>query len=196
MMKRIILILFLSPFLVYAQAYQTIKPLEGPDSAEYHIYYKDINNVLNDFEGVYEYNGPGFYFKMELKKIFSNLDYFCEDMLVGKYQYIKDGVDLNYMDDSLIGLINHNNTKISLNWIHPAQQPLFCPECQYGKWLEGAAFDDINNKTAILYMAKRVVGGQQGVQVWLRLEATSHQPWESDNPIQLPIEDFFMAKIQ
>ena len=194
-MKKIFLILLFIPLFTIAQAYQTIQPMEGSGIPEYHVYYKDINNVLNGFEGVYEYSGPGFYFKMELKKMFSNLDYFCKDVLVGKYQYIKDGVNINYMGDSFISLPDDTSSKISLSWIHP-NQPVYCSQCLPGKWIEGAVFDPVTHKTAILYMAKRIVGGQQGVQVWLRLEAGIQEPWQTDGPVQLPINDFFMTKIQ
>jgi len=195
-MKKIFLILLFVPLFTIAQVYQTIKPMEGSGMPEYHVYYKDMNNVLNGFEGVYEYTGPGFYFKMELKKIFSNLDYFCEDVLVGKYQYIKDGVDINYMGDSFIALPNDTTSKISLSWIHPAQQPLFCPQCLSEKWLDGGIFDPVTDKGAVLRIAKRTVGSQQGVQVWLHLEVTGIEAGETEVPIQLPISNFFMAKIQ
>ncbi|MFP9099905.1 DUF6705 family protein [Flavobacterium sp. RHBU_24] len=194
--KIYFLILLFIPLSAIAQVYQTTKPLENMGEIEHLVYYKDMNNVLNGFEGAYEYTGPGFYFKMELKKIFSNVDYFCEDVLVGKYRYIKDGVDIDYMSDNLIALPNDTTSKISLSWIHPAQQPLFCPQCLSEKWIEGGIFDPVTDKGAVLRMAKRTVGSQQGVQVWLHLEVTGIEAGETEVPIQLPISNFFMAKIQ
>ena len=195
-MRKIILTLLILPFFTYAQVYQTIKPLEELGGPEYQVYYKDMNNVLNGFEGVYEYNGPNFYFKMELKKIFSNLNYFCKDAIIGKYQYIRDGVDINYMNDNLTGVTTEAGAKIKFSWIRKSMPPVFCPQCLPEKWLAGHISDPVTHKTAWLYMAKRTIGGQQGIQVWFHLEASTQQPWESDDPIQLPISEFFMAKIQ
>ena len=47
---------------------QITKPLENSGGVEENVYYKDFNNVLNEFEGTYEYNGSDFYFKLVLQK--------------------------------------------------------------------------------------------------------------------------------
>ena len=194
-MKNLLILCFtIVPLFLKAQVYQTIEPIEGRGEIEQGVYYKDMNNVLNGFEGTYEYNSGGFYFKIVLKKIFSNLDYFCEDVLVGTYKYVVNGVEYNYLDDSLIGLTDDTQCKISLNIIHPAPQPSFCPDCLPEKWLMGGINAPLTNKSAWFYMAKKVQNGEQGIQVWMYLEAATQQPGEPDDPVQLPISDFFFMK--
>ena len=197
-MKNICLILMLLlPFFAGAQVYQTIKPIEAGGSGEYGVYYKDFNNVFNGFEGTYEYSSPGFYFKIVLKKIFSNVgDYFYEDMIIGKYQYIKDGVEINYLNDNLIGVADDVGAKIKLGTIHPAD-PNFCEGCLNEKYLEGAIFDPITHNASSLYVSKKVYNGEQGIQLWFLLHAEEGK-LENDfeEPIKLPIGEFFMRKIE
>lgn len=178
---------------VKAQTYQTIKPLEGSGSPEQGVYYKDFNNVLNDFEGTYEYNGTDFYFKLVLHKKVArnNGDYWWTDVLNGTYQYIINGNEANYLNDNLD---NNVPGRVDLDWIF-ADEPTFCDGClQNEKWLRGNIADDITNKSAQLFMAKKVVNGEEGLQLWLSLSFASKQPWESDDPIFLPIGEFFVKK--
>lgn len=120
-------------------------------------------------------------------------NYFWTDMIVGKYQYVKDGVEVNYLSTDL-NVTNDAGMRIKSNWIKNSQ-PLFCSNCLPQKWLTGAIFDPVRNKSAKLYIAKKTENGQEGIMVWLRLEAASKQPWESDEPIQLPLGKFFMRKL-
>ena len=196
-MKKIFLILLLVPVFAGAQVYQTIKPIEGGGSGEYGVYYKDFNNVFNGFEGTYEYSSPVFYFKIVLKKIFNSVgDYFYEDSIIGKYQYIRDGVDINYLGDNVIGITEDVDSKISLGIIHAAD-PNFCEGCLNEKYLEGAIFDPITHKASSLYVSKKVYNGEQGIQLWFLLHAEDGK-LENDfeEPIKLPIGEFFMRKIE
>jgi hypothetical protein len=195
MKKCIYSILQLLPLVVYPQSYQTVESAEERGRAEYGVYYKDINSVFNGYEGTYEYTGPGFYFKIVLVKMFSNVsNYFYEDTLAGTYQYVHNGIDKNYLDDSLYGLANDAGLRIKLGSI---RQPLpsFCLECLPEKYLTGAIFDRENDKVSSLYVAKKVHNGEEGIQLWflLHLESPSHE--ESEQPINLPIGEFFMKKI-
>lgn len=191
---KILYLFLIYPIFVIGQTYQITKPLEGSGDPENGVYYKDLNNVLDGYEGTYEFNGNGFDFKIVLKKIMSNCNnYFWTDMIVGKYQYIKDGVEVNYLSTDL-NVTNDAGMRIKSNWIKNSQ-PLFCNNCLPQKWLTGAIFDPVRNKSAKLCIAKKTVNGQEGIMVWLRLEAASKQPWESDEPILVPLGKFFMRKL-
>lgn len=193
-MRLLCLFLIFASTGLFGQPYKTIEPLEDSGESEFGIYYKDFNNVLDGYEGTYEFNGNGFDFKIVLKKIMSNCNnYFWTDMIVGKYQYIKDGVEVNYLSTDL-NVTNDAGMRIKSNWIKNSQ-PLFCNNCLPQKWLTGAIFDPVRHKSSLLYIAKKTENGQEGIMVWLRLEAATKQPWESDEPIQLPLGKFFMRKL-
>jgi hypothetical protein len=175
---------------------QTItKPLENRGGVEQDVYYKDFNNVLDGFEGTYEYSGTDFYFKLVLEKkvMENNNNYWWTDLLKGSYKYVKNGVVVNYLNDPMAS--DDNPARVQADWINNGN-PTFCPDCLPNtKWLRGYISDRVNKKAAELFIAKKVVNGVEGIQVQLSISAASQQPWESDNPIFLPINDFFMVKI-
>lgn len=175
---------------------QTItKPLENSAGVEEGVYYKDFNYILDGFEGTYEYSGTDFYFKLVLEKkvMENNNNSWWTDLLKGSYKYVKNGVAVNFLNDPMAS--DDNPARVQADWINN-NQPTFCPECLPNtKWLRGYISDDTTNKSAQLFIAKKVVNGVEGIQVQLSISAASQQPWESDNPIFLPINDFFMVKI-
>ena len=174
---------------------QITKPLENSGGVEENVYYKDFNNVLNDFEGTYEYNGPDFYFKLVLQKKVAenNNNYWWTDVLKGTYQYIVNGVEVNFLSDPMAS--DDNPARVQARWINNGN-PTFCSDCLPNtKWLRGWIADDTTNKSAQLFIAKKIVNGVEGIQVQLSISAASQQPWESNDPIFLPIADFFMIKL-
>ena len=57
-------------------------------------YYKDVNNILNTFEGTWLYVNGNTSLKIKLVKntMFFNGDYY-EDLMIGGYQYIENGIE-------------------------------------------------------------------------------------------------------
>lgn len=199
-MKYIITLFTVFMFaLANAQTYQEIKGLENDaaDYAEEGVYYRDLNNVLDGFEGTYEYTGTDFYFKLKLEKkeLNNNNNYWWTDLLKGTYKYIVNGVETNYLSD----VLNTNNpARVQAYSIRKADDsglPYFCPNCLNEKWLQGWVCDDVTNQCAKLFIAKRIVNGEEGLQLGLYLEIHRKYDWETDAPIKLPIGEFFAKKI-
>lgn len=77
------------------------------------FYLQDVYGVLNPFEGTWLYTNSGTTLKITLKKItlsFNGLYY--EDLLIGEYQYIKDGEELfNTLSeiDNILTYQDHHN---------------------------------------------------------------------------------------
>ncbi len=58
-------------------------------------YYKDLNNLLNVYEGTYIYTNGTTSLKITLQKRTMSQNYnYYEDLIIGEYQYIKDGVEI------------------------------------------------------------------------------------------------------
>lgn len=188
----ILLITFLFGTIVLNAQIQT-KPLENGIGLDNNSYYKDINNVLDEFVGTYEYNGPNFYFKIKLvKRTMKNVgDNTWWDILEGTYQYTKNGVTANYLSDAL----NTNDVaRIEATWIKQTDDtglPYFCPECLNEKWLTGYISDRVNSRVADLFIAKRIVNGEVGLQLGFYYEWSR----ESQNAAHLPEGKFFVKKI-
>jgi hypothetical protein len=64
--------------------------IDAPDNS----YYKDVNNILNDFEGTWLYQSGNTSLKLTLVKSiqFFNGDFY-EDTIIGGYQYIENGIE-------------------------------------------------------------------------------------------------------
>lgn len=175
---------------VCGQSYQNVKPLEGRGEIEQGVYYKDFNNVFGAYEGSYEFTGNAFYFKITLKKVTEVGSYFYEDRIVGQYQFIKDGIDINYLNDPY----TPEDGEIEGSWIRQPM-PRFCPECLPEKWLTISIYDPVTERSCSLYIAKRIVSGQEGIYVWFYYKYGPQMPWESDEPARLPTGEFFMRKL-
>ena len=192
----ILLIAFLfGPTVLQAQI--QLKPLESGIGMENNTYYKDINNVLDGFVGTYEYNGADFYFKIKLVKRTMksrNNGGTWWDMLEGTYQYNKDGIEVNYLNDAF----DNSNARIDIVRIRKIDDGLqyFCPNCLVEKWLDGLISDRINNRIATLYIAKRIVNGEEGLQLGFLYTLEAHHV---DDPLpavaHLPEGKFFVRKI-
>ncbi|MEM6516378.1 MAG: DUF6705 family protein, partial [Bacteroidota bacterium] len=74
-------------------AQSPILPLEEWDNEQSNAYYKDLNNELNPFEGIWLYTNGNNSWKIHLEKqimVFNNNYY--EDLIVGEYQYKINGL--------------------------------------------------------------------------------------------------------
>jgi hypothetical protein len=57
-------------------------------------YYKDTKNVLSGYDGTYLYTNGNTSFKIKLQKnVMVNNGYYYEDLIVGEYQLIENGVE-------------------------------------------------------------------------------------------------------
>lgn len=88
--------------------YDISEPSRGKTSGSY---FKDLNGVLNGYDGTYLYTNGYITFKIALKKKVLSKGYHYEDLVVGEYQYIKSGVEL----DNTLANINVNYTDEELN---------------------------------------------------------------------------------
>ncbi|AWM15015.1 hypothetical protein DI487_14905 [Flavobacterium sediminis] len=125
-MKKIILIIALSfPSFIFCQT-PIIDLLDDDGSAIPNAYYKDVNNLLDPFVGTYIYSDitTNTSFKVVLvKKTLQFNGRYYEDVIIGEYQYIENGVEKvstidelnqnysNYNKYNIVGniLINNNN---------------------------------------------------------------------------------------
>lgn len=203
-MKTIITIsvLILTKTFMFSQPYQQMKSIEGGDYAETGVYYKDINNVFDDFEGTYVYEGNGIYLKFILqKKELSYNNWYWQDMLIGGYQYKLIGVGLeseviNCLNDVNIPIIDGKMAKLGSSWIRDPEENKFCDDCLSAKWLKGWIKDPISNRNAEVYMARKLHNGQPALYVWLYLYGASLPSSEPRQPFNLPTgQSFTMIKI-
>jgi hypothetical protein len=119
-MKKIIVTIVIGLIFYNCKAQSPILTLDrlGWENTK-NAYYKDINNQLDNFEGIWLYTNGNTSFKIKLVK---SIKYFngkyYEDLLVGGYQYIKGGVEkINTLSDANNPSIGRN-ASIKGNSIH------------------------------------------------------------------------------
>ncbi|MFC6097433.1 DUF6705 family protein [Flavobacterium qiangtangense] len=134
-------------------------------------YYKDINNLLNPFEGTYIFEkNENSLFKIVLqKKIMSSMNgYLFEDLIIGEYQYIENGLEkVNTLNKLEIYDSNKRNHSIDGNLIITLGS-VGCNDCQPGeKAIRGGLVDGSSNYTADLIIRRMIVNGQSAIKIWV-----------------------------
>ena len=134
-MKKIFTIALLSLFILSCKA-QTIVPQFGSGhTGVINYYYKDVDIFFNPYEGDWIYTNGNTSLKIRLLKkervLFTNsLGSYYEDVLVGEYEYIENGIlrinTLNNLNINHISSFNYN--LYDLARIRKNIYPL-CPEC-------------------------------------------------------------------
>ncbi|MDC1265621.1 hypothetical protein N8009_02380 [Flavobacteriaceae bacterium] len=143
---------------------------ESQMDAPYNSYYKDVNNVLNDFEGTWLYTNGNTSLKIILTK---NIQYFngkfYEDIIVGGYQYIENGVEkINTLSDANIPNIGRD-ASIKGNNIYDNCSIIPADDCIDGEKRLDLSIEDTITKEHFgdLILHKRTVNGQEALKAMI-----------------------------
>ena len=133
-------------------------------------YYKDTQNLLNPFVGTYIYTNGNTSFKIVLqKKIMSSMNnVYYEDLIIGEYQYIQNGVEI-------LNTLSNLNTNLSNGWLYNIcgslvlyGKELGCDECADDeKRIRISLTDETIHRTAKLDIRRINQIGQQSIKVEL-----------------------------
>lgn len=199
MRKFIIISIVISTINTFAQPYQQIQNIDGRSDREQGVYYKDINNVFDDFVGTYVYEGNGIYLKFVLQKkeLSSSNGIYWQDMIIGGYQYKLNGNEvINCLNDVNVSLEDGRLYNLYSSSIRPIEHNAFCNDCLTAKWLWGGIFDPISGRGAELFMARKLHNGQPALYVWLYLNGATLPTNNPQPPINLPTgETFTLIKV-
>ena len=189
MMTQIILTIAITFTLLNCKAQSPVLEMvvdalnDAPDNS----YYKDVNNVLNDFEGTWLYTNGNTSLKITLVKYLQlyNGKYY-EDLLIGGYQYIENGIELvNTLDDA-----NNPNLGISAS----IDGNLILKDCNYhpvndcvdGEKSLRLGIDDPNSDKhwGILRLFKRTINGQDALKIIIEMTHVTdgEDPEDGDLP--------------
>jgi len=138
-----------------------VLPLEDWSDAQPNVYYKDLENQLDPFEGTWLYTDNDTSWKIILKKetMFFNGNYY-EDLIGGEYQYIKNSVELiNTLSN--IETVEGWNHRIDGNAIINDCDYLPPTDCVDGEdRLEVTITDPVTGHAGAVYFRARTVNGQ------------------------------------
>jgi hypothetical protein len=163
----IILILFISN-LLNAQ----IVALEDKDGSRIAgVYYKDVHSSLNPFVGTWLYTNGSTSLKIVLvKKTPSSFGDYYEDLIIGEYQYIKNGEEkINTLSNLNITLQSDRLHNISGNTIITDPSDMNCTDCTLGErrlYVGFIGFDEFENQlSGDIYIKKTTVNGQEAIRI-------------------------------
>lgn len=132
-------------------------------------YYKDVNNLLNPFEGTYIYTNGSTSFKIVLvKKELQAYNGYYEDLIIGEYQYILNGVQIaNTLSEINTNYPNQRTHKIDGNFlVNKNHRAWKCPSCGATELRLRATIQDIiSNKFATLIMRRTTEGGHEVMKI-------------------------------
>lgn len=191
-MKKIVLIsVFVSSLYMYSQS-SPIVPLEEWNGIEVQgTYYKDTNNVYNQFEGEWLWQSGNNSLRIILQKkeqvsqqIFG-VSYY-EDMLVGEYQYIKNGIE----KINTLANINSQYNSISNSIILTTPFFMGCDDCLPNERRVYVSFSDpLADLSGFIVFKKMVVNGQQALRMTFRYRGKLIQEGQMPPPPTIPPGD-------
>lgn len=163
-------------------------------------YSKDINNLLNPFQGTYVYTNGATSFKIVLiKKVQQYNGRYYEDLIVGEYQYIDNGVEkintLNQINTIYNDQRSHN---IDGNWIVNNDFRYWkCSTCLTNEKRICCSIKDIStNRYAKITMRRTVIGGQDVMQI--KISHVTGESYVVGQPMplnfSLPLGEFTLIK--
>lgn len=153
-------------------------------------YYKDLDNLLDPFQGIYVYSSGNKILKIHLlKKVMQYNGKFYEDLIIGEYQYIEDGIEkINTLPQINIVYADQRIHEIHGNRLLPSNKIPKCNECDPAELRLRLGFiDPIRHQYGSIIVRKINVGGNAAIKIHLKMEGTN-QLWIEGQP--QPTSDF------
>lgn len=152
------------------KAQSNIKAMNGNYSQS--TYYKDIDNELNNFSGVFVYENGSSILKFVLQKKLalpgmSDGVTYTEDRLIGEYQFIENGIEKS-------NTLANMNTPFAIGHSISGNNLLLgnirgCDDCNSNEFrLEVWVADATTHSRAQIILRKRVISGQPALEanIW------------------------------
>jgi len=196
-MKKIILIITIGLIFYNCKAQSPILNMEDDNvtksKAPDNSYYKDVNNTLNNFEGTWLYTNGNTFLKIVLVKStqYFNGDFY-EDLLIGGYQYIENGVEkINTLSDANDPSIGRD-ASIKGNNVYKSCKYLPVDDCVDGEKNLHLSINDVASDGHIgtLRLFKRTINGQEAIKAKISMNylldvsgpaPDPTLPWRMDN---------------
>lgn len=194
-LNYIIFLILVTACKAQGPVYDISEPKKGkPQGA----YYKDINGELDGYDGTYLYANSNTSFKLLLKKKVKSYGYYYEDLVVGEFQYILEGVEIgntlanmaiNYTDEAVNHIITGNTIIIGTE--------LGCPDCSpTEKRLRLGFVDNKSPNIADIDVRKTTVNGVAAIKVkiWWDGFITRKEGDPAPGPASIRIGEYLMIK--
>ena len=169
-MKQLTLI-FTLLFIINCNAQNPIIDITQSELGQPDGYYsKDINNLLDPFQGTYIYTSGNTSFKIIItKKIQQYNGRYYEDLIIGEYQYIENSVEKVNTLSNLNIVYSNQSAKHAISGklvVNNNFRRWKCPQCNLNeKRFSGGIKDRSTNRSAYITMRRTNVNGQEVMQI-------------------------------
>jgi hypothetical protein len=136
-------------------------------------YYEDTDDNLNQFEGEWLYSNGNTSLKFVLvKKVYAHTVNYHEDILIGEYQYIEDGVEkvntLNLLDTVYPNQAQH---RIAGSGLISNTSPPVCLDCLSNqKRIRLTIRDPVNQRNGSMVARTKSENGQEKLIIKIRYQ--------------------------
>lgn len=199
MFKIVCFIFLFSSLLCTAQS--PILPLKNPGAYLDNAYYKDLDNELNKYADTWIYKNEETLLTLTfLKKEKVFMGSWYEDILIGEYKYIEDGMEiLNYLPRLTDSNINDAQHYINFSWFIKKLEHPSCYECPVSERRLLMSFTDpaLDRKKLKTSMVLRHITDNGVEKLQMHLDAASSSSILPDNvPIQtrVPYGEYILIK--
>jgi hypothetical protein len=149
-------------------------------------YYKDVNNLLDQYEGTWLYTNVTDSLKIVLvKKTNQYNGRYYEDLIIGEYQYIENGVEkINTLSEINTVFSNQRRHSISGNSLIKKTSKPPCNECLPNEKRLSCGFEDEPLDLygyIIIRKSPIAIEEQETIKVKIRMEG-SGSPWLDGTP--------------
>lgn len=151
---------------------QTIKDINAFPWAEPGVYYKDLNDVLEPFVGTYLYNdlATNTSFKIILQKKEGSLFHsFQQDMLIGAYKFIKNGVVKVDTENDLLNNYPDGRSSVINGYMILDGTERGCTDCLPNEKRIYGSIRDPNSSGFVdkLFIRKITVNNQEAIKIYI-----------------------------
>lgn len=181
----------------YAQI--QLSDIEDPNYPEPNKYYKDSNNLLDSFVGTFLYSNGSTSFEIKLeKKINSSVNngIYFEDLLIGAYRYVENGVEkVNTLNDLDNNIPNGSLNPISGNGIMRGKVLGQDDAAPNEAWIYASIKDPISDTSSKLFIRKIMINGQEAIKIGVYFHHIVRDENDPEPvPNSFPSEEFILIK--
>ncbi|WP_430410939.1 DUF6705 family protein [Kordia sp.] len=162
------------------------------------IYYKDIDGDLDKYVGTWKYTNGTTSFTITFRKVIQSFNgKWYDDLLVGDYKYVKNGVVImDYLNRVNDPTVNNGQHYIYGNRIIYPYQDVDCDGCTHMERRFELFFSDPEQRYLSQAMIVRhiIVNNIQKIQVNLRLEDLRLAPEGTNLEPRVPFGNYTLVK--
>ena len=183
-MKKILNLILLTITTSYYAQSPIIDIVDKDGSRTTNAYYKDVNNLLNTFEGTWLYvNGNKSLKIVMVKKVLQYNGRYYEDLIIGEYEYKVDGIVVISTLDELDNVYsNQRSHSIESNSLIENHHKPPCNDCAVNELRLRASIEDpLQDSYGTMVVRKVMVGSQEAIKIKTRRSGFGH-PWMDGTP--------------